>query len=772
MVVQVSYPGVYIVEKPSGVHTITGVSTSIAAFFGQALEGPINKPVRLFSPLSFEKTFGKPHPDSELSTAVRFFFQNGGSDCYVVRLVKTGTGQRASAILKNENAVDVLKFRAKEIGFWGNELAIDVDYKTSQPEETFNLHIYRIDNDGVVKTVEEFLNCSSDIDNPKFVSKLVEQKSNLIDCEIAVGSGTTNDYKNAVVKPGYSASRRPLGDGQAGVDELANIISSAHATFKFKISIDGSPFYEVNLQDAFVVGDLPADAINKMKQKIDNALPTSLANSVNVEIINGPGTKQLLKFSSNTSDQKSITIQKASSNDLAKTLMLGIEQGGLERSSYSPLRPASNGIIFDINSIDQLAIKPQNDFDIIKLDGQPIALEAKLQTVAPGDEWFKSKILGVEGTDGIREKFAIIAKAINDANIGFTSYVVGSRLIVKRRSGPANSVSLATTVPDDIGSFFKTNPRLYLLDSGLDGEAPDVSSYLGSETDHTGFFALDLVDLFNLMLIPKDKDLSEDDYRSLWAPASNYCSDHRAFLIIDPPESWTSAMKVLDPTVGISSLRIGLNKDHAAVYFPNLIIREDNVLKTVGPGGAIAGLYARTDSSGGGGVWTAPAGVSADIRGSISDLETSLTDAENGPLNKEGVNCLRKFPSGIVSWGARTIDGADDFGSEWKYVPIRRLALFLEESLYRGTKFAVFMPNDEPLWAQLRGSITTFMRSLFRAQAFQGKTEEEAFFVKCDSETTPPDDQNKGIVNILVGFAPLKPAEFVVITIQQMAGEL
>ena len=318
---------------------------------------------------------------------------------------------------------------------------------------------------------------------------------------------------------------------------------------------------------------------------------------------------------------------------------------------------------------------------------------------------------------------------------------------------------------------FKTNPRLYLLDSGSDPPGPpDVSTYLGNENDHTGFFALDLVDLFNLMIIPKDKKLSEDDYKSLWGPASAYCKDHRAFLIIDPPESWTSPMKVLDPTVGISSLRIGLSKDHAAVYFPNLVIREDNVLKTVGPGGAIAGLYARIDSSGGGGVWTAPAGVSADIRGAISDLETSLTDAENGPLNKEGVNCLRKFPTGIVSWGARTIDGADDFGSEWKYVPIRRLALFIEESLYRGTKFAVFMPNDEPLWAQLRGSITTFMRSLFRAQAFQGKTEDEAFFVKCDSETTTPDDQNKGIVNILVGFAALKPAEFVVITIQQMAG--
>ena len=681
MVVQVSYPGVYVVEKPSGVHTIAGVSTSIAAFFGQALEGPVNKAVRLLSPLGFEKTFGKPHPDSELSTAVRMFFQNGGSDCYVVRLVKGG--EKANVTLKNENEKDVLKFEAKEIGSWGNELRIEVDYKTSQPEETFNLRIYRMDNEGNIKTVEELFNCSPDIDSPKFVSKLVKQKSNLVNCETAVGA--TEE------KPGFSLSRRPLDSGPAGNDQLAKIISSSQGTFRFKISVDGSPLYGVDLKDAFPEASPPVsdiDAFKKMIERINSALPSSLTNSVNIEFVNGPGTTKLLKFLSNTAEQKSIVIQQATSNDLTKALMLGTEQGGLERSSYAPLRPASNGVFFKIDSINldsinQLAVKRQSAFNTVKLDGQDLGLEKRLVTVAPDSEWYKSKIAGVEGTDGIREKFGIIAKAINDANIAFTAYVAGSRLIVRKRSGPPDSVSVLTTSLDDIGSFFKANPRLYLLDAGRDGKPLDASAYLGNENDHTGLFALDLVDLFNIMIIPKDKNLSEDDYRSLWGPASAYCKDHRAFLIIDPPESWDSPMKVLDPDQGINSLRIGLNKDHAAVYFPNLVIRDDSVLKTVGPGGVIAGLYARTDSSGGGGVWTAPAGVSADIRGGISDLEISLTDAENGPLNKEGVNCLRKFPSGIVSWGARTIDGADDFGSEWKYVPIRRLALFLEESLYQ-----------------------------------------------------------------------------------------
>ena len=164
--VQVSYPGVYVVEKPSGVHTITGVSTSITAFLGQAREGPINEPVRILSPSSFEKIFGKPHPDSELSSAVRLFFQNGGADCYVVRLVKNETGVKADITLKNEAAstlsLKVLKFSAKQIGTSGNEIGIEINYETPTPEDTFNILLYRISFDGTVVESEKFLNCSMD----------------------------------------------------------------------------------------------------------------------------------------------------------------------------------------------------------------------------------------------------------------------------------------------------------------------------------------------------------------------------------------------------------------------------------------------------------------------------------------------------------------------------------------------------------------------------------------------------------------------------------
>jgi phage tail sheath protein FI len=198
--------------------------------------------------------------------------------------------------------------------------------------------------------------------------------------------------------------------------------------------------------------------------------------------------------------------------------------------------------------------------------------------------------------------------------------------------------------------------------------------------------------------------------------------------------------------------------------------KQGGILDVFAPCGIIAGVMARTDASRG--VWKAPAGLDASLN-NIQDLAVNLTDPENGLLNPLGINCLRSFPvNGRVVWGARTLRGADQLGDEYKYVPVRRLALFLEESLYRGTQWVVFEPNDEPLWSQIRLNVGAFMQNLFRQGAFQGGSPKQAYFVKVDSETTTQNDIDNGIVNIVVGFAPLKPAEFVIIQLQQMAGQI
>jgi phage tail sheath protein FI len=228
---------------------------------------------------------------------------------------------------------------------------------------------------------------------------------------------------------------------------------------------------------------------------------------------------------------------------------------------------------------------------------------------------------------------------------------------------------------------------------------------------------------------------------------------------------------------GIGEVRdrcgVGTTSKNAALFFPRLRqpnFLHDNQMEEFTPSGAVAGVFARTDAQRG--VWKAPAGLEATLVG-VPALSVALNDPENGELNPLGVNCLRAMPAvGPVVWGSRSLQGDDRLASEWKYIPVRRLALFLEESLYRGTQWVVFEPNDEPLWAQIRLNVGAFMQNLFRQGAFAGRTPQEAYFVKCDRETTTQNDIDRGIVNILVGFAPLKPAEFVVIKLQQMAGQI
>ena len=292
-----------------------------------------------------------------------------------------------------------------------------------------------------------------------------------------------------------------------------------------------------------------------------------------------------------------------------------------------------------------------------------------------------------------------------------------------------------------------------------------------------GVQLLDSVPIFNLLCVPSEAD--EATVSSL----QGFCANNRAFYIVDSPQATTTsalnnqltAMTVTTPgPVGSDLTSItGANSANAAYYFP-WVLAPDPLAggrsRYFPPCGFVAGIYAATDASRG--VWKAPAGIDASLTG-VSGLQYVLTDVQNGSLNPYAVNCLRQFRVyGDVVWGARTMQGADAAGSQWKYVPIRRLALFLESSLYDGTQWVVFEPNDETLWGQIRLNVGSFMQGLFLQGAFQGTTPQQAYFVKCDSENNPQSSIDQGVVNILVGFAPLYPAEFVVIQIQQMAGQL
>jgi uncharacterized protein len=317
------------------------------------------------------------------------------------------------------------------------------------------------------------------------------------------------------------------------------------------------------------------------------------------------------------------------------------------------------------------------------------------------------------------------------------------------------------------------------LTGGLDSDPLKLEHYTGSLPDKTGLYALEKADLFNLLCIPPDdrqKDLPIAEYSAVYQEAMEYCRDRRAMLIVDPPLAWgkNKAKAAEEARKGLDSLKLkGLPSRNACLYFPRIEQadpKRENRTDIFAASGTIAGVMAMTDATRG--VWKAPAGLDAALNG-VQGLQVNLTDDENGALNPLGINCLRTFPVfGSVVWGARTLRGADQLADEYKYVPVRRFALFLEESLYRSLKWVVFEPNDEPLWAQIRLNVGAFMQNLFRQGAFQGQTPQKAYFVKCDSETTTQNDINLGIVNIVVGFAPLKPAEFVILKIQQIAGEI
>jgi phage tail sheath protein FI len=299
---------------------------------------------------------------------------------------------------------------------------------------------------------------------------------------------------------------------------------------------------------------------------------------------------------------------------------------------------------------------------------------------------------------------------------------------------------------------------------------------IGDPVSKKGIHALEDVDLFNILCIPRTanvgrgtNDLNPTEAHAVIAAAEAYCEKRRALFLMDTPRGVKEPKKIKSWLTVNDTLR----HRNAALYYPRVRIPDPlnkSRLRSIGASGTIAGLYARMDSTRG--VWRAPAGPEAVLR-NVTELERVVTDQENRTLDQLAINCLRNFQAyGNVSWGARTLAARDQQTSEWKYVPVRRLALFIEESLLRGTKWAVLELNDEPLWAQIRLNIGAFLQRLFQQGAFQGRTPREAYFVKCDSETTTQNDIDSGRVNIVVGFAPLKPAEFVVIKIQQNAGRV
>jgi phage tail sheath protein FI len=592
-----TYPGVYIEEIPSGVRTITGVATSITAFIGRALRGPVNKAVTINNYGDFERIFGGLWVESTLGYAVRDFYLNGGSQAVIVRLFHTDPAAAAATPPvpdKTPLSVGNFALEAAYEGSWGGNLRFVIDAQVSEQvaqamnlakTDLFNLTVGELGPDGLPVRSEQFRNLSVK-DSARRIDKVLKAESKLVRWKGTWPPGALPDV--------------------AAIHTKASDLAAAQAA---------NP-------------PVPAD-IAAAQQDLANI---STDNISRVE-------QQLVAAKKQLADAQSATPQVPDDITAAQT-------------------------------------------------------------------------------------------AITNATTALTN--------AKNTSNGLDLTKAADFTPNN------------------------------AATDKKGLYALEDADLFNLLCIPPYDVATGNVETGLVSDAAAYCEKRRAMLLVDPLGEWNDTASVKAGVDGI-----GTNSKNAALFFPQLTQPNplhDNQMEDFVPCGAVAGIFARTDTNRG--VWKAPAGLEATLVG-VPKLSVSLTDDENGELNPLGVNCLRTMPAvGRVVWGSRTLQGNDRLASEWKYISVRRTALFIEESLYRGTQWVVFEPNDEPLWAQIRLNIGAFMHGLFRQGAFQGSTPREAYFVKCDKETTPQDQINLGIVNIVVGFAPLKPAEFVIIKLQQMAGQI
>ena len=775
-----TYPGVYIVEAPSGVHTITGVATSIAAFIGQATQGPINQPIECQTPSDYTRNFGAPIPNNFLGQMVQQFFNNGGSDCFVVRIAGSNlqAGQTAvaasTATLKNVAGAGVLALTAVSLGSWSNNLLVVVDWNTATPDATFNLTTILMNN-GVVAQTESLANLSMDPASARYAPTFISQSSVLIDAVLAPGVPASN------IGAGYSQFRYPFTSANADAvpGDLQTLINKAYpaGTGSFGISVDGGPVAQVTVSTAAAGNYANFGAFQGyLNGLIKNALgPASNTSATLGNPPDGAGPFFLRLTSGGNNNSSSVTISSGSSNDLSGLLMAGVVQGGIEVPKYSDLRPAPNGITFTGNTatlMDDLAATTVDKIGPITVAGTAISLAS---LGAAGTPFYKGSTAG--DVNGIRENLQAIATLINNAALGWQATVAGYRLMINelRVNSPQDTdPTFAVTAgagDANAAAFaggFSNNAAQTTMGGGSDGGNIQASDYVGVEAARSGFWAFDPVTTINLMVIPGDGLSSAQDWNTVRSAAAVYAQNRNAFLLLDAPPGWSKNgnLSAQASDVQIFRANIGGPQEYCAVFYPRVQVNDNGTLRYMGVSGIMAGICAATDSARG--VWSAPAGLNAVLTG-VTGLEVTLTDKQNGILNPLAVNCLRSFSAGYVNWGARTLGGYDNApDGDYKYMNVRRMASFLELSLYAGTQWAVFGNNAEPLWAQIRSSITAFMMNLFSQNAFAGTTPSTAFFVKCDSETTTPTDQANGILNVMVGFAPLRPAEFIVITVQQM----
>ena len=820
MPVVLSFPGVYVEEIPSGQFTISGVATSITAFVGRALCGPTDEPVAVFNFGDYERIFGGLAYDFPLSYAIQDFFMNGGGQAVVARLFEETTDVSASDWSKSAaNALKSVQSALKPApapATFDQAALLAAGAKAAealpQPDQTLAQTMLQTVTAAAPTTAADLSTAVAGLTAPAYPAVIAAMAldSNgggalaapAVQVTIAVLAAAFDPAGNTVSKTAtvadlQSAAATAAGDLQENPSmKIARAAQKAVTGATVSVALDASmkaigPSISAGTGKAAPAGTDDLQAVLAGIQKavdplVQPATPSVPGQTGQTGQTPEPGHVDAADVPAPTASAMAASIKTSiGAEALTGTALIAGNAAAAAAAAASTSSGAS------VVSVIQAALQAASNAAFSLPSEQVLNLVA----ANPGN-WGNNLTATIDVDDitvqsaKIFAKFGLEQKELFNLTVfykrhnGTTDVERFTNVTVKQVPGVRkplqNRIDLVLAAKsqyvrvatDDHGlpTLPASAPALATGSAagGTDGQYLQTSTYVGDQSQKTGIYMLKKTDLFNLLCIPPDnRVMGRDTDPEVYQEAMAYCVDRRAVLIVDPPTAWADQYRKgeLDDVTPDSLHLYGTQTRNAAVYFPRVIKEDlmmDGQLDVFPACGAIAGVIAATDVQRG--VWKAPAGQNAGLN-NIYGLEVSLTDDEQGELNPVGINCLRNLPVlGPVVWGARTLRGADQLSDDFKYLSVRRLALFLEESLYRGTRWAVFEPNNEALWSSLRLAINAFMGDLAKQGAFYG------YKIKCDKDTNSQTNIDKGIVTVLIQYAPVKPAEFVVLQFQQQAG--
>lgn len=780
-------PGVRTFEHPSGLSVVRGAVSNRLLAIGMARKGPLGIPVNIRNYPQFADTFGEDFGYGELAVQMRQFFSAGGSEVIVIRGADA-TARSSDLTVDSESAAGVMTITAVDAGMMGDQIRAIFSYDTPDPELTFNMTVYRetVDAQGRLGREDEevYSNLSMDQAAPNFIENRVNGVSGLVQVTVHDEAGEPAELDLAADNSAriFSQSALYFADAaafQAAIEGLANPAIA--------VEINGTQTVNVNLSLGIDIGNTP-NTLTGIAQQINNAM---IAQSVPARVTadlpgNADGVALRIAVDAADTTTRSIRILPALSNDATAGLGLGATRGGVEIGFYSQFRPEMSGLsvspfpvtpapaVPDFSTILGLLAGAAGPYDVDFTDGTADATVADVEWNIAGATNMLDD--GDAGTPpSLADMQTQIDAMVAALNVALADQWTFSRAGLRMQGmrvdgavGAAMAAAFSNPAAGAAGYFGVVNAARPSAALGQDGGTTGADGNAPIITDYDAIFTTvsRQVDIFNMMILPRGHNQTDDQRSFIWGAASNFCRGENALLIVDP-RSDNNAWNTADAVVAdVTDFKNGIVPEVSCTFWPRVRTSIGTNEVSVDPSGTVAGVIAST--IGRSGVWRAAAGLSAPLVGATG-VEHPMSEAENGQINPRGVNALRVKSTGAVVYGARTFAGDDDFSNrDFAYINVRMTTDFIKNSVSRALESFVFQNNNATTWANIELMVKSFMQGLYQKGAFRGTTADTAYDVQCNEFTTSLADIQLGRLNVWVKFAPNFPAEFIHLHIQHM----